>query len=159
MLKRIICGVLLVAFSSNLYAAEGVFIDTSLAPKGTIEQPLVKSIPSKYKSELGANYVLVRADFLDYLDKETDKASYYSTEIVPGMLKELEEQKLYSSKLRTMLEDSYAHMDTLNKHIDAQEAVIEDLSPTWFQKNSLWIGILTGVFITGAAAYGASSLN
>lgn len=163
-MKKIISAMLLVSFlvSSTAMAemnSNSIFIDTNLVPRGTEDSPLVKSIPKKFITELGKDYVLVRVDFLQYLDVEAEKSKHFQKEIIPGMEKEIQDHKFYEERLKLMLDDSYNHMDSLNRHIDAQEKVIDSLRPTWFTKNSLWIGIVTGVLLTGGAAYGASQLS
>jgi hypothetical protein len=162
-MRKIISALVLVSFLvSNVAMAElsnSIFIDTNLVPRGTEDSPLVKSIPKKFITELGTEYVLVRVDFLQYLDVEAEKSKHLQNEIIPAMKIEIAEHKLYEERLKLMLDDSYAHIDILNGHIDAQERIIADLGPTWFQKNSLWIGLIGGVLLTGGAAWGAGQLN
>lgn len=122
------------------------------------EGDAVKEVPKKYQKELGERYLLVDEIYLRMLMSRAEEADLLEVK-VNLVIADLEKFKNYSTSLEIAVKESTQHISRLNLYIDDQERIIKSLQPTWFDKQKFFIGVLTGVAITGGAAYAIGQID
>lgn len=119
---------------------------------------VVKEVPPKFAKEVGENFLLIDESYLRDLIQAAEERDVFEVKF-KDVLADLEKHRIYAAGLEEVIESDNRHMAKLNKYIDDQDKVIDSLRPTFWDKHKFMVGLVTGMLLTGAAAYGASQLD
>jgi len=148
------------AFTMFVAPIQAVAGDLFISTRIQVRDPeaYIKEVPEELRQQLGENYVLIDLTYLNKLDQAAQERDVFKVTL-DEILLELDEFKLYSTRLERAIKQQTDHIDLLNNHIDYQEDVIADLAPTWWDKNKFTFGVILGGVTVGGMAYGLSKLD